>query len=251
MKDKIVCKSDAEIEKMRLSGRITRQVLEEVQRRVHPGVTTLDLEGYVERRLQEFGAAPAFKGYRGYPACLCASVNDEIVHGIPSHRRLKEGDIVSLDLGVVTEGYYSDAAITVPVGDISEPLKKLLRVTKESVALAIEKARVGNRVGDISATIQEHAESHGFAVVRDLCGHGIGRQLHEEPQVPNFGRPGHGPLLKAGMVVAIEAMVNAGGYAMRVADDHWTALTADGSFSAHFEDVVAVTRNGPDILTQP
>ncbi len=246
----IVCKSAAEIEKMRQSGRVTRQVLTETAQLVRPGVTTLELDRFVERRLQEFGAQPAFKGYRGYPNCLCTSVNDEIVHGIPSHRRLREGDIVGLDLGVVIDGYYSDAALTVPVGEISESLKKLLQVTKESVALAIEEARLGHRVGDLSAAIQRHVERHGFSVVRDLCGHGIGRQLHEEPQVPNFGRPGHGPALKEGMVVAIEAMVNAGDYAMRVADDHWTALTVDGSYSAHFEDVVAVTRNGPEILTR-
>jgi methionyl aminopeptidase len=245
----IVCKSPAEIEKMRRSGHATRQILEETQRLVRSGISTLDLERYVEARVQEMGAQPAFKGYRGYPCCLCTSVNDEIVHGIPSQRRLKEGDIISLDLGVVIDGYYSDAAVTVPVGEISDSLKRLLQVTEESVARAIEKARVGNRVGDISAAIQQHVEGNGFAVVRDLCGHGIGRQLHEEPQVPNFGRPGHGPALKAGMVVAIEAMVNAGGYELRVADDQWTALTRDGSCSAHFEQVVAITRNGPDILT--
>lgn len=246
----IVCKSPAEIEKMRRSGHATRQILEEAKRLVRPGVSTLDLERYVERRLREMGAQPAFKGYRGYPCCMCTSVNDEIVHGIPSHRRLKEGDIISLDLGVVMDGYYSDAAMTVPVGEISDSLKRLLRVTEESVELAVQQARVGKRVGDISAAIQQHAEKNGFAVVRDLCGHGIGRQLHEEPQVPNFGRPGYGPALKEGMVVAIEAMVNAGGYAMKVADDHWTALTTDGSCSAHFEQVVAITRNGPDRLTQ-
>jgi methionyl aminopeptidase len=247
----IICKSPGEIEKLRNSGHMVRQVLEETRCRVRPGVTTLDLERFVERRLRLLGATPAFKGYRGYPCCLCASVNEEIVHGIPSGRRvLREGDIVSLDLGVILNGYYGDSALTVPVGEIAEPLKTLLRVTEESLELAIQKARAGNRLGDISATVQQHAEKNGFSVVREFVGHGIGREMHEEPQIPNFGKPGHGPLLKPGMVLAIEPMVNQGGNAVRVLADQWTAVTADGGYSAHFEHMVAVTGNGPDVLTR-
>ncbi len=246
----IICKSSAEIEKLRRSGRLVREVLEETRERVRAGVTTLELERFVEKRLVQLGAKPAFKGYRGYPCCLCTSVNDEIIHGIPSGRRLKEGDIVGLDLGVILEGYYGDSALTVPVGAISESLQKLLRVTEESLELAIEKARLGNRLGDISATVQEYAEKNGFSVVREFVGHGIGRDLHEEPQIPNYGQAGHGPLLKEGMVLAIETMVNSGGNELRVLDDHWTAVTVDGSYSAHFEHMVAVTSNGPDVLTR-
>jgi len=247
----IICKSPPEIEKLRNSGRLVREILEEMRRRVQPGVTTLDLERFAEKRLRQLGVAPAFKGYRGYPCCLCASVNEEIVHGIPSGRRvLKAGDIVSLDLGIVLKGYYGDSALTVPVGEISEPLKKLLRVTEESLELAIQHVRAGNRLGDISAAVQQHAERNGFSVVREFVGHGIGREMHEEPQIPNFGKPGHGPLLKPGMVLAIEPMVTEGGNAVRVLDDHWTAVTADGGYSAHFEHMVAVTSNGPDVLTR-
>jgi methionyl aminopeptidase len=247
----IICKSPAEIEKLRSSGRMVREILEEMRRWVQPGVTTLDLERSVEKRLRQLGVAPAFKGYRGYPCCLCASVNEEIVHGIPSGRRvLKSGDIVSLDLGIVRKGYYGDSALTVPVGEISEALKKLLRVTEECLELAIQNARAGNRLGDISAAVQQHAEQNGFSVVREFVGHGIGREMHEEPQIPNFGKPGHGPLLKPGMVLAIEPMVNEGGNAVRVLGDHWTAVTADGGHSAHFEHMVAVTHNGPDVLTR-
>jgi methionyl aminopeptidase len=177
-------------------------------------------------------------------------VNDEVIHGIPSARRLNEGDIVGLDMGVVVEGYYGDSALTVPVGEIPEPARRLLRVSEEALELAIEKTRVGNRVGDVSATIQEHAEKNGYSVVREFVGHGIGRALHEEPQVPNYGQAGRGPALKEGMVLAMETMVNSGGEAVRIRDDHWTAVTADGQLSAHFEHMVAVTRNGPDVLTR-
>jgi methionyl aminopeptidase len=196
------------------------------------------------------GAKAAFQGYRGYPCCLCTSINDQVIHGIPSDRRLKEGDILSLDLGVILDGYYGDSAITVPLGQISEATRKLLRVTEEALELAIQKARLGNRLGDISATVQEHAEKNRFSVVREFVGHGIGRELHEEPQIPNFGLPGHGPVLKEGMVLAIEPMVNSGGPTVRVLDDHWTAVTVDGGYSAHFEHMVAITRNGPDVLTR-
>lgn len=247
----ITCKSAAEIEKLRRSGRIVRQVLGEIREKVRPGITTLDLEKFVVRRLKELGTRPAFKGYRGYPCCLCASVNDEVIHGIPTERRtLKEGDILSLDMGVVQDGYYGDSAITVPVGAISESAQRLLKVTEEALELALEKVRLGNRLGDVSATVQQHAEKNGYSVVREFVGHGIGKAMHEEPQVPNFGQAGRGPLLKAGMVFAVEPMVNAGGAAVRVLDDNWTAVTADGKLSAHFEHMVAVTQNGPDVLTR-
>lgn len=246
----IICKSATEIEKLRRSGRLVREILEEAREQAKPGVTTMDLENFVERRLAKSGAKPAFKGYRGYPCCLCASVNEQIVHGIPSNRRLNDGDIISLDLGVIIDGYYGDSAMTVPVGTISESLQRLLRVTEESLQLAIEKARVGNRLGDVSSVVEQHVVSSGFSVVREFVGHGIGRQLHEEPQIPNFGQPGYGPPLKEGMVLAIEPMVNAGGPGLKILDDQWTAVTADGAHSAHFEHMIAVTHNGPDVLTR-
>lgn len=246
----INCRSSAEIEKLRRSGQVVRQLLEEIRERVRPGVSTLELEKYTERRLAQVGAQPAFKGYRGYPCCLCTSVNEQIIHGIPSARRLKEGDILSVDLGVIVDGYYGDTAITVPVGQISEAAQRLLRVTQEALELAIEKTRLGNHLGDVSATVQGHVERNGYSVVREFVGHGIGRELHEEPQIPNFGQPGHGPVLREGMVLAIEPMVNAGAPEVRVLDDRWTAVTADGEYSAHFEHMVAVTRNGPDVLTR-
>jgi len=247
----IICKSPAEVEKLRRSGRIVRQLLGEIRDQIRPGITTLELEKFVVKRLKELGARPAFKGYRGYPCCLCTSINDEVIHGIPSERRtLKAGDILSLDMGVVVDGYYGDSALTVPVGAISESAQRLLKVTEEALELALDKVRLGNRLGDVSATVQEHAETNGYSVVREFVGHGIGKAMHEEPQVPNFGQPGHGPLLKEGMVFAIEPMVNAGGPAVRVLDDHWTAFTADGGLSAYFEHMVAVTKNGPDVLTR-
>lgn len=218
--------------------------------RVRPGVTTLELERHAEKRLVDLGARPAFKGYRGYPCCLCTSVNDEIIHGIPSGRRLEEGDVLSLDMGVVLDGYYGDSALTLPVGKISGRLERLLRVTEEALDLAIGKVKLGNRVGDISAAVQQYAEGHGYNVVREFVGHGVGRELHEEPQVPNYGKAGRGPVLKEGMVLAIEPMVTEGSEKLRVLDDHWTAVTLDGSYSAHFEHMVAVTRNGPDVLTR-
>jgi methionyl aminopeptidase len=246
----IICKSAAEIEKLRRCGKLVREVLEETREQARPGVTTLDLEAFVERRLAQANARPAFKGYRGYPCCLCASVNEQIVHGIPSDRRLKDGDIVSLDLGVIIDGYYGDAALTAPVGEISEPLQRLLRVTEESLHLAIDQVRLGNRLGDISSVIEGHVVGNGFSVVREFVGHGIGRQLHEEPQIPNFGPAGYGPVLKEGMVLAIEPMVNVGSPGMRILEDQWTAVTVDGAHSAHFEHMVAVTSNGPDVLTR-
>src|SRR6201993_1599464 len=248
----IVCKSPAEIEKMRQSGRVVRQVLDHLRTLVAPGVTTMDLERAAEQKMKDLGAKPAFKGYYDYPCVLCTSVNEEIVHGIPSDRRvLNGGDIVSVDCGVVLEGYYGDAAITVPVGDDIKPeLQKLLEVTEKSLYRAIEAARIGNAVGDVGAAVQEYVEANGFSVVREFVGHGIGTRLHEEPQVPNFGVRGHGARLREGMVLAIEPMVNYGKPETRVLSDKWTAVTADGSYSAHFEHCVAVTRDGPVILTQ-
>ncbi len=237
---------------MRRSGRIVRQVLEAVREAVAPGVSTMDLERVAERTIRDLGAKPAFKGYYDYPCVLCTSVNEEIVHGIPSARRiLKAGDIVSIDCGVVLDGYYGDSAITVPVGDTITPeLQKLLEVTRESLLHGIEAARVGNTVGDVGAAVQQLVEANGFSVVREFVGHGIGTKLHEDPQIPNYGTPGHGAKLRDGMVLAIEPMVNIGGPGTRVLDDKWTAVTEDGSYSAHFEHCVAVTRNGPVILTE-
>ncbi len=248
----IVCKSAAEIERMRHSGRIVRQVLDEVRSMVAPGVTTMDLERAAEKKIAELGAKPAFKGYFDYPCVLCTSVNEEIVHGIPSEKRaLKDGDIVSIDCGVVLDGYYGDAAITVPVSDAVKPeLRKLLTVTEESLYRGIDQALIGNSVGDVGAAVQEHVEAAGFSVVREFVGHGIGTRLHEEPQVPNFGARGHGAKLREGMVLAIEPMVNYGKPETRVLGDKWTAVTVDGSFSAHFEHCVAVTKDGPVILTR-
>jgi methionyl aminopeptidase len=248
----IVCKSPAEIEKMRRSGHIVREVLDHVRTLVAPGVSTMDLEHAAEDKMKELGVTPAFKGYYDYPCVLCTSINEEIVHGIPSDKRmLKAGDIVSVDCGVVLEGYYGDAAITVPVGrEITPELKKLLEVTEQSLYRGIEKVRIGNSVGDVGAAVQQYVEAAGFSVVREFVGHGIGTRLHEEPQVPNFGLPGHGAKLREGMVLAIEPMVNYGKPEARVLGDKWTAVTADGSYSAHFEHCVAVTKNGPMILTQ-
>jgi methionyl aminopeptidase len=247
----IVCKSASEIERMRHSGRIVRQVLDQVRSMVAPGVTTMDLERAAESKIAELGAKPAFKGYYDYPCVLCTSVNEEIVHGIPSEKRaLKEGDIVSIDCGVVLDGYYGDAAITVPVSAVKPELRKLLTVTEESLYRGIDQALIGNSVGDVGAAVQEHVEANGFSVVRDFVGHGIGTRLHEEPQIPNFGARGHGAKLREGMVLAIEPMVNYGKPGARVLDDKWTAVTVDGSFSAHFEHCVAVTKDGPVILTK-
>ena len=247
----IVCKSGSEIEKMRRRGRIVRQVLDTVRDLVAPGVTTMDLERAAEAKIKELGAKPAFKGYYDYPCVLCTSVNHEIVHGIPSEKRmLKAGDIVSIDTGVVLDGYYGDAAITVPVGgELTPQLEKLLEVTRESLYRGIEAARIGNTVGDVGSAVQKLVEANGFSVVREFVGHGIGTKLHEEPQVPNYGTPGSGPKLRDGMVLAIEPMVNVGRSEARVLDDNWTAVTKDGTYSAHFEHTVAITKDGPVILT--
>lgn len=247
----IVCKSPGEIEKMRRSGHIVRQVLDTVKVLVSPGVSTMDLEKAAEKKIRELGAKPAFKGYYDYPCVLCTSVNQEVVHGIPSDSRvLREGEIVSIDCGVVLDGYYGDSAITVPVGDsITPELRKLLDVTEQSLQRGIEAARLGNTIGDIGAAVQQIVEANGFSVVREFVGHGIGTKLHEDPQVPNYGFSGHGPKLREGMVLAIEPMVNAGSPGVRVLEDKWTAVTDDGRPSAHFEHCVAVTKDGPVILT--
>ena len=248
----VVCKSPAEIEKMHRAGLIVWGALEKMRGMVRPGLATKVLDECAEAYTTERHAHPAFKGYRGYPSSVCTSINNEVVHGIPSPaRRLCEGDILSMDFGVELEGYFADAALTVPVGKISPEREKLLRVTRESLERAIENVRVGNRLGDVSSAVQQWVEQHGFSVVREFVGHGIGTRMHEDPQVPNYGVAGQGPRLQEGMVLAIEPMVNAGGPGVRVLEDDWTAVTEDGSDSAHFEHTVAVTSNGPWILTRP
>jgi methionyl aminopeptidase len=247
----ILLKSAREVERMRAAGRILAQVKERLKALVRPGISTREIDADVEAFIVSQGAQSAFKGYRGYPATVCTSINDEVVHGIPSpKRKLREGDIIGLDLGCIVEGYYADCAITLAVGRVASRVQELLDVTRESLDKAIVQCRVGNRLGDISHAVQSHCESHGFAVVRAFVGHGIGRELHEEPQIPNFGDPGRGVVLKAGMVLAIEPMVTMGSWEVRVLEDRWTAVTVDGSLAAHFEDTIAITGNGPDILTR-
>jgi methionyl aminopeptidase len=248
--ERIILKSPQEIEKMRRSNLIVAEVLEEIRTAAKPGVTTRELDELAEVLLAKRKARSAFKGYHGYPAALCTSVNEEVVHGIPSERILQEGDILSLDFGVICEDYYGDAAITLPIGRISEEAEQLLRVAEEALYLAIDRARPENRLLDISAAIQRHVESHRFSVVRDFVGHGIGKHLHEKPQIPNFGDPGRGVRLTPGMTLAIEPMINAGGYEVEILGDGWTAVTRDKSLSAHFEHSVAVTENGPYILSK-
>lgn len=233
---------------MAKASRVVAEALAVLKDAVKPGVTTDELDRLAEAEIRARGAIPAFKGYRNYPKTLCASVNDQVVHGIPSKRALKEGDIIGLDLGAIVGGFYGDSAVTVPVGRIEEKTATLVRVTEESLALAIEQATVGNRLSDISHAVQRHVEVAGFSVVTEFVGHGIGRQLHEEPQVPNYGRPGQGPRLQAGMVLAIEPMVNMGGSAVRVLEDRWTAVTVDGSLSAHFEHTIAIQPSGPAVV---
>jgi methionyl aminopeptidase len=248
----IMIKSRQEIEKMRRSGQAVRQVLDLVRSLVKPGATTMDLEVAAERMMAELGAVPAFKGYHGYPCVLCTSVNNEVVHGIPSRSRvLREGDIVSVDCGVLLDGYYGDSAITIAVGErVQNKARKLLEITEASLEKAISEVKVGATLGDIGAAVQQHVEAVGFNVVRDFVGHGIGREMHEEPQIPNYGQRGRGTVLKAGMVLAIEPMVNTGAADVKVLEDGWTAVTVDGSLSAHFEHTVAVTEDGPLVLTR-
>ena len=246
----IVRKSAPELDRMRAANALVADVLGELRAMVAPGISTADLDVAAERQIREANAVPAFKGYSGYPATLCASVNEAVVHGIPTSTPLVEGDIVSLDMGVVLDGFYGDSAITLPVGDIPDRVSKLLRVTKESLDLAIEQVQVNGYVSDIGHVVQRHVEAHGFSVVREFVGHGIGTKLHEDPQIPNYGDPGNGPRLEAGMVLAIEPMVTLGKPAVKVLDDGWTAVTRDGSLAAHFEHTVAVTDVGPEVLTR-
>jgi methionyl aminopeptidase len=246
----IVCRSAAEIERMRRANQFVADVLAELEAMVAPGVTTADLDRAAERLTREGGAEPAFKGYRGYPATLCASVNDEVVHGIPSAgRALRPGDIVSLDMGVKLDGFYGDSAVTVPVGPVPPETQALLAATSEALDLGIAQAQVGGRLSDIGHAIQACVEGHGFSIVREFVGHGIGERLHEEPQIPNYGTPGRGPKLAAGMVLAIEPMVAMGRPETRVLGDGWTAVTRDGSLAAHFEHTIALTAGGPLVLT--
>jgi len=243
-------KKPDEIEKMRTAGKLVARVLADLARSIVPGQTTTgDLDELAERLISEAGARASFKGYRGYPSSVCVSINEVVVHGIPGPRVLKPGDIVGIDLGAIVDGYHGDSAVTAPVGDVSHGAKRLLRVTREALYKGIEQARAGKRMGDLSSAIQRHVEGHGFSVVRDLVGHGIGRDMHEEPQVANYGQPGQGALLREGMTLAIEPMVNVGGPAIVTLEDHWTVITEDKSLSAHFEHTVAVTAHGPDILT--
>jgi methionyl aminopeptidase len=246
----IILKSRPEIEKMRKSNAIVAAILEGLRKKIRPGVKTIELDRLSEEMALKKGARPAFKGYRGYPYSLCTSVNSEVVHGMPSERELKEGDIVSLDFGILNDGYYGDAAVTVPVGEITPVAQRLLKITEEALYRGIAEVQAGNRIGDISAAIQGHVEAAGYSVVRDLVGHGIGKSLHEDPQVPNYGSGGRGIELKPGMVFAIEPMVNEGTYRVEILRDGWTVVTADGKLSAHFEHTVAITENGPVILSR-
>ncbi len=246
----VILKQREEIEKMRASSLIVMEVLEKLKKAVRPGVTTRELDRMAEDLARKENAAPAFKGYMGYPSSLCTSINEEVVHGLPSDRVLCDGDIVSLDFGVYYQGYYGDAALTVPVGTISEGAARLLQVTEKSLYEGIREAKAGNRLGDISSAVQRTVEAEGFSVVRDFVGHGIGRKLHEDPQIPNFGVPGRGMELKVGMVLAIEPMVNEGTYRVKVMPDAWTVVTEDAKLSAHFEHSIAITEQGPDILSK-
>jgi methionyl aminopeptidase len=240
---------EEEISSIRKSNQIVAKILAELKGMIAPGVQTKELDEYAEARVKEMNAIPAFKGYRGYPSTLCTSVNEEIVHGIPSSRRLREGDIISLDFGVQYEGYYGDAAVTYPVGEITPKAKKLVKVAEETFFKGLEQVKPGKRISDISFAIQSYTESQGFSVIRAFVGHGIGLSLHEEPQIPNFGSRGRGPKLKSGMVLAIEPMIAMGDWDVEILDDNWTAITRDRSLSAHYEHTVAITEKGPEILS--
>jgi len=246
----IAIRSQAELDLIRESGAILVDCIKRLEEMLRPDVTTGELDRAAEELIRSRGAEPAFKGYQGYPASICTSVNEQVVHGIPGARRLAEGDIVGIDIGVVREGYYADASRTYPIGKVSGGALRLIAVTREALELAIDKARVGNHLSDISNAVQRHAESNGFSVVRNLVGHGIGQRMHEDPQIPNFGAPGRGPVLEHGMVLAIEPMVNEGSFNVVTLKDNWTFVTVDGKLSAHFEDTVAVTDDGPVIMTR-
>lgn len=241
----IILKTPEELELISRASQIVVECQKVLIRELKPGMTTLELDVLTETCIRDLGGIPAFKGYRNYPMSLCASINEEVVHGIPSRRELKDGDIIGLDVGAIVEGFYGDGAITVSVGEVQPPICQLIQVTRDALSKGIEQAVVGKRLSDISSAIQTHVEQYGFSVVRDFVGHGIGRQLHEEPQVPNYGKPGQGPRLKPGMALAIEPMVNMGGAGVKVLDDKWTAVTRDGSLSAHFEHTISIEPTGP------
>jgi methionyl aminopeptidase len=245
----IIRKSKAEIEKMRVAGQIVARVLKRLAEMVEPGITTRDLDAEAERMIRAANAVPTFKGYHGYPASICASVNDEVVHGIPSNRKLREGDIIGIDCGATYQGYVGDSAVTVPVGKVSQAVERLVEATRRSLYEAISKCHVGNYLGDVGNAVQGYVEPLGYSVVRNYCGHGIGRAMHEDPQVPNYGRPGTGKALREGLVIAIEPMVNLGRHDVKMLSDGWTVITLDGRPSAHFEHTVAITQDGPQILT--
>lgn len=245
----VIIKSKIEIEKMRASGKIVGEVLHRLAAMVEPGITTRDLDAEAERIIRAAGAYPTFKGYHGYPASICTSVNDEVVHGIPGNRKLKEGDIIGIDCGATLQGYVGDAAVTVAVGKVSEEVEKLLEVTRQSLYQAIEQCQVGNHLGDVCHAVQAYVEPRGYSVVQNYCGHGIGRAMHEDPQVPNYGEPGKGRVLREGLVLAIEPMINLGRHHTKQLKDGWTVVTLDGKPSAHFEHTVAITEEGPQILT--
>jgi methionyl aminopeptidase len=246
----IIGKSQKEIEKMRASGRLVGQVLQALRRMVGTGITTLEIDAAADKMIRDAGAYPTFKGYNGFPFSICASVNEQIVHGFPSTYELQEGDIFSIDIGATLDGFVGDTATTIPVGTASEDRLKLIRVTDECLELAIEQCRAGKHLGDIGWAVQSHAEGHGYSVVRDYVGHGIGRQMHEDPQIPNYGKPGKGPKIKKGYVFAIEPMVNMGSYYTKTLKDGWTVVTVDGLPSAHAEHTIAITEDGPEVLTR-
>ena len=246
----IIGKSQKEIEKMRASGQLVGQVLQELRQMVGPGVTTLEVDLAADRMIRDAGAYPTFKGYNGFPFSICASVNEQIVHGFPSIYELHEGDIFSIDIGATLDGFVGDTATTIPVGTASEDRLKLIRVTDECLELAIEQCRIGKHLGDIGWAVQSHAEEHGYSVVRDYVGHGIGRRMHEDPQIPNYGKPGKGPKIKKGYVFAVEPMVNMGSYYTKTLKDGWTVVTVDGLPSAHAEHTIAITDDGPEVLTR-
>lgn len=247
----IVLKSPREIETMKAAGQIVYEVHQALARAIAPGVTTAELDHLAETMILKAGGTPSFKGYHGYPGSICASINEVVVHGIPSHRVLQEGDIIAIDLGVTYQGYVADSAYTHPVGVVSPQAQKLIDVTRVALEKAIEQCYSGNRLGDVGHAVQKHVETNGFSVVRDYVGHGIGAKMHEDPQIPNYGSPGTGPVLKPGMVLAVEPMVNVGTWEVKTLPDKWTVVTADGAYSAHFEHTVAITANGPHLLTKP
>lgn len=246
----IIGKSRKEIEKMRAAGQLAGQVLQALRGMIEPGITTIEVDATAEKMIRDAGAHPTFKGYNGFPYSICASVNEQVVHGFPSAYELKEGDIFSIDCGATLYGFVGDTAATIPVGTVSEECQKLIRVTEECLDLAIEQCRVGKHVGDIGWVVQQHAEAHGYSVVRDYVGHGVGRRMHEDPQIPNYGSPGKGPKIKPGYVFAVEPMINLGAHFTKVLADGWTVVTLDGKPSAHSEHTIAISENGPEVLTR-